>query len=278
MNKMNKMIGIGAGPNNLSVFALYKKISHEGFLILEEKDSIKWHHGMMIDGSTLQNSIVKDLVTLADPTSEYSILNYLYEKKRIYEFISCNNRFYREEYNDYLIWVGEKLNNIQFNTKVESIECKGGYYEIKTKKEVLKSHNICVAIGRKEFIPESFGCLIKNKNVFHSCDYCYNKDELNNKDILIVGGGQSSAEIFLDLVNGKIQPKSITWVSRRYNLLQINESWFDNYLYTPGYVSYFMGLDRKERVKLLELQKMTSDGINPEDLVRIYIFYTEIIT
>ncbi|EPO2859460.1 SidA/IucD/PvdA family monooxygenase, partial [Salmonella enterica subsp. enterica serovar Newport] len=95
---IHKIVGVGAGPNNLSIFALTKKISREKFLILERNDSIKWHQGMMIDDATLQNNIAKDLVTLADPTSEYSILNYLHEKKRIYEFISNNNRFYRREY------------------------------------------------------------------------------------------------------------------------------------------------------------------------------------
>lgn len=116
-----KIIGIGAGSNNLSVFALTQRINREGLLILERNDSIKWHHGMMIDGATLQNNIAKDLVTLADPTSEYSILKYLHEKKRIYEFISHNNRLYRKEYEDYLNWVAAKLNNVNYCEDVIAI-------------------------------------------------------------------------------------------------------------------------------------------------------------
>ncbi|HGX2761549.1 TPA: SidA/IucD/PvdA family monooxygenase, partial [Salmonella enterica subsp. enterica serovar Newport] len=144
---IHKIVGVGAGPNNLSIFALTKKISREKFLILERNDSIKWHQGMMIDDATLQNNIAKDLVTLADPTSEYSILNYLHEKKRIYEFISNNNRFYRREYEDYLNWVAEKLNNVKYDENVYNIKDKDCYYEIITDKDVYKAYNVCVAVG-----------------------------------------------------------------------------------------------------------------------------------
>lgn len=269
---IHKIVGVGAGPNNLSIFALTKKISREKFLILEKNDSIKWHQGMMIDDATLQNNIAKDLVTLADPTSEYSILNYLHEKKRIYEFISNNNRFYRREYEDYLNWVAEKLNNVKYDENVYNIKDKDCYYEIITDKDVYKAYNVCVAVGRREYIPESFNDAIDNKIIFHSCNYLYKKETLKNKNILIVGGGQSAAEIFLDLIKGAYIPKSITWVTRRYNLLQINESCFDNYLYTPSYVSYFLNLDKKAKDFLLKSQQMTSDGINPETLEEIYKF------
>ncbi|ECK2140848.1 hypothetical protein FQW43_13685 [Salmonella enterica subsp. enterica serovar Enteritidis] len=269
---IHKIIGVGAGPNNLSIFALTKKISREKFLILEKNDSIKWHQGMMIDNATLQNNIAKDLVTLADPTSEYSILNYLHEKKRIYEFISNNNRFYRREYEDYLRWVAGKLNNIKYDENVYNIKDKNGYYEIITDKDVYKAYNVCIAVGRQEYIPESFNGAVDNKIIFHSCNYLYNKETLKNKNILIVGGGQSAAEIFLDLTKGECIPKSIIWVSRRYNLLQINESCFDNYLYTPSYVSYFLNLDKEAKDFLLKYQKMTSDGINPETLDEVYAF------
>ncbi len=269
---IHKIIGVGAGPNNLSIFSLTKKISNEKFIILERNDSIKWHQGMMIDDATLQNNIAKDLVTLADPTSEYSILNYLHEKKRIYEFISNNNRFYRREYEDYLRWVAGKLNNIKYDEDVYSIKDNDCYYEITTTKDVYKAYNVCVAVGRKEYVPESFNDAVDNEIIFHSCNYIYKKKTLKDKNILIVGGGQSAAEIFLDLIKGDCIPKSITWVSRRYNLLQINESCFDNYLYTPNYVSYFLSLDKEVKDFLLKYQKMTSDGINPETLDEIYAF------
>lgn len=71
---MYNLICIGAGPNSLSIAALGSPINSMSTLLLEKEKCIKWHHGMMINHCTLQNSITKDLVTMVDPTNEYSLL------------------------------------------------------------------------------------------------------------------------------------------------------------------------------------------------------------
>ena len=47
--------------------------------------------GMMLEGTHLQVPFLADLVTLADPTSPYSFLNYLKEKGRLYPFYIREN-------------------------------------------------------------------------------------------------------------------------------------------------------------------------------------------
>lgn len=98
-------IGIGLGPFNLGLACLTEPIDELNGLFLESKPDFEWHSGMFLEGAHLQTPFMSDLVTMADPTSPYSFLNYLKEKGRLYSFYIREN-FYplRTEYNDYCRW------------------------------------------------------------------------------------------------------------------------------------------------------------------------------
>src|SRR6185436_18751172 len=64
-------IGVGIGPFNLSAAALAATLPELKTLFVERARSFAWHPGMLISGATIQTSHLKDLVTLADPTSPY---------------------------------------------------------------------------------------------------------------------------------------------------------------------------------------------------------------
>lgn len=270
-NQVFDTAGIGIGPNNLSVGALSSRLSMKS-IFFERKDSLFWHEGMMIEGCTLQNNITKDLVTLVDPTSEFTLTNYLYSQNRIYEFISSGqNRILREEYNHYLNWVASKIDNIKYSSNVIKLIDKKEYYEVVTDRGSYKAKNICVSIGRP--INHPFKCNNDtNDLIIHSSDYMYHKNKYKGKRIAIIGGGQSAAEIFKDLTSSLNKPREIQWITRRSNLQQITESCFDNEFFTPEYVNNFMNLEKDKRKELLKEQIMTSDGINPELLQDIYQF------
>ncbi|MGN8544543.1 SidA/IucD/PvdA family monooxygenase [Bradyrhizobium sp. 13971] len=55
--------------------------------VLESSEKVKWHPGLLLAGAVMQTSPLKDLVTPADPTSAYSFLAYLHDKKRLYQAI-----------------------------------------------------------------------------------------------------------------------------------------------------------------------------------------------
>lgn len=265
------LICIGAGPNNLSVGALGFE-DNLNILILEKNKDIRWHEGMMINGCTLQNSITKDLVTLADPTSKFSLLNYLHTKKRIYEFIASGvNRILREEYNDYLRWVADNLGNVKYQVEVTNIKDCQSHYEIISDTRVFRAKNICLSLGREISHPFQEDRLCKSE-LIHSSEYMYHRDMYSDKIVTIIGGGQSGAEIFYDLINLPSPPKKINWITKRNNFNQINESSFDNEYYSPAYVEIFRKLPKRKRLNLLEHQLLTSDGINPELLQCIYQF------
>ncbi|MGQ4413486.1 SidA/IucD/PvdA family monooxygenase, partial [[Kitasatospora] papulosa] len=69
-------IGIGLGPFNLGLACLTEPIEELSGLFLESKPDFEWHSGMFLEGAHLQTPFMSDLVTMADPTSPYSFLNY----------------------------------------------------------------------------------------------------------------------------------------------------------------------------------------------------------
>ena len=81
------LIGIGAGPANLSLAALLTTARERGLLslsstFLEKNSSIFWHSQQMFPGTLMQTEFYRDLVTPIDPTSRFSFLNYLKSNAR----------------------------------------------------------------------------------------------------------------------------------------------------------------------------------------------------
>ncbi len=90
------VLGVGFGPANLSIaIALEEQAKDKGlsYCFLEQKPHFEWHGGMLLDGTRMQISCLKDLVTLRNPTSPYSFVNYLHTKDRLkprqHEPFSC---------------------------------------------------------------------------------------------------------------------------------------------------------------------------------------------
>lgn len=115
-------VGIGLGPFNLGLACLTEPVAELNGVFLESKPDFEWHAGMFLDGAHLQTPFMSDLVTLADPTSPYSFLNYLKEQGRLYSFYIREN-FYplRVEYDDYCRWAARKLSSVRFSTTVTEV-------------------------------------------------------------------------------------------------------------------------------------------------------------
>lgn len=103
------LAGVGIGPFNLSLAALADgtglRTAH-----FDRRPEFRWHPGLLIEGATLQVPFLADLVTLADPASPWSFLNYLREHDRLFPFYFAE-RFHieRAEYDAYCRWVSERL-------------------------------------------------------------------------------------------------------------------------------------------------------------------------
>lgn len=73
-------IAIGVGPFNLGLACLTQPIENLNGVFFDKNESFNWHPGMLLQDTTLQIPFLADLVTLADPTSPFSFLNYSKEQ------------------------------------------------------------------------------------------------------------------------------------------------------------------------------------------------------
>ena len=151
-------IGIGLGPFNLGLACLTEPVDELNGLFLESKPDFEWHSGMFLDGAHLQTPFMSDLVTLADPTSPYSFLNYLKESGRLYSFYIREN-FYplRTEYNDYCRWAAAKLSSIRFNMTVTEVtyEDENELYVVRTETgDTFRARHLVLGTGTPPHIPE----------------------------------------------------------------------------------------------------------------------------
>ncbi|MFD0305221.1 lysine N(6)-hydroxylase/L-ornithine N(5)-oxygenase family protein [Streptomyces sp. NPDC127119] len=270
-DKHFSVLGIGVGPANLSLAALLYPYQDLPSLFLDRKETFGWHDGQQIPGTSLQVSMLKDLVSLADPTSKFSFLNYLYDQGRIYHFINAQfDAVPRQEFRNYLEWASWRMKNIVFGEEVRSVEFDGVFH-VRTDERVLTADNIAVGIGSQPWIPPA-GQGWHAPGQFHVCDFVDKAADLGGKRVVVVGGGQSGAEAFLDLISreGSELPSRVSWFSRRRNFLPIDDSPFTNDFYMPCYSEYFYGLERAIRERINHENILSSDGISESTLRAIY--------
>jgi lysine N6-hydroxylase len=69
--------GVEAGPSNLGLASLLYGKSDLRSIFFDQKPEFSWH-GQMFPDASLQVSLFKDLVTLAEPTGFLSFVSYLH--------------------------------------------------------------------------------------------------------------------------------------------------------------------------------------------------------
>ena len=262
------LVGVGIGPANLSTAALAHEKRELSTLFFEAEPTLNWHPGLMMDDARMQTSALKDLVTFADPSSRFSFLNFLHDQGRLHAFMNAEfDAVTRREFLQYLRWVAARLDNLCFRCPVERIRDVGDAFTVELQGGTLvRARNVAVGVGQRPWTP---ACTRPHlgTSVIHASDYLKRVDDLPSGRIAIVGGGQSAAEIFLDLVrNRRRKACSIDWITRRPNLSPLDESPFTNEYFTPSYVEHFHQLPGAERWRKIREQKLASDGISERTL------------
>jgi len=266
------LIGVGIGPFNLSLAALLDPVQPRvGSLFFDQAASFAWHPGLLFDDATVQVSYLKDLVTLADPTSPYSFLAFLSAHGRLYRFITANfARTGRWEFNQYFQWVASLLPNLAFECPVESVTVEGDDLAVVAGGRRYSTRTLVLGSGLTPNIPE---CALPHigPDFIHASRFLHARISVAGRRVAVVGGGQTGAEIMLRLLaDADALPREVCWISRRPNFLPMDDSPFTNELFTPGYSNYFFRLEREQRMRLLDEQKLASDGISMETLVQLY--------
>lgn len=213
------LICVGFGPASLAIaIALHDRRTTARVLFLERQAQFAWHAGMILPGSRMQISFIKDLATLRNPRSEFTFTNYLHKKNRLVAFTNLGTFLpLREEYNDYMSWCASHFDDyVRYGQECISVAPTGAASERPVRSWEVVSNNIgtgevsklvarhvVIAVGGKPNIPDAFPSPL-NPKVIHSSGYSTQVPKLlSDKDkaytIAVIGAGQSAAEIFNDI-------------------------------------------------------------------------------
>ncbi|MGW0205308.1 lysine N(6)-hydroxylase/L-ornithine N(5)-oxygenase family protein [Streptomyces sp. NPDC003233] len=265
-------VGIGLGPFNLGLACLTEPIAGLNGIYLDSKPDFEWHAGMFLDGARLQTPFMSDLVTLADPTSPYSFLNYLKEKGRLYSFY-IRESFYplRVEYDDYCRWAANKLGSVRFGTTVTEVTYEDELYVVRTQTgETFRARHLVLGTGTTPYVPQA--CRGLTGDFLHTSQYMRRKAELQaKKSITIVGSGQSAAEIYHELLAEiDVHGYQLNWVTRSPRFFPLEYTKLTLEMTSPDYIDYFRALPEETRYRLEKQQKGLFKGINSDLIDAIF--------
>ena len=288
------IIGIGFGPANLSLAIALRDALAGGslrpsFRFIERQDRFGWHRAMMLPGADMQISFVKDLVSLRDPTSPFSFLNYLHVKGRLTTFLNLKTfNPSRVEYNDYLSWAAEHFaDTVSYGEAVEAVrpETRDGRlaaFVVEAKdgsgaRRLRRCRHLVVAAGGDPAVPEPFAAHLCDRRVIHSSWYlpgiaqALGAPRLDGPEprILVVGGGQSAVEIVTDL--GQRYPRAqIDLAIRAPALKPADDSPFVNEIFDPASVDRIHDAPPALRADLIAAHRSTNYAVVDADLIQAF--------
>lgn len=272
-------IAVGLGPFNLGLACLTEPIEELDGVFLESDPDFEWHPGMLLESSTLQTPFMSDLVTLADPTSSYSFLNFLKESRRLYSFY-IRESFYplRAEYQEYCRWAAGNLRSVRFGHRVTAVEYDAGaqVYVVTAVHVPTGDHRtfrgrvLVVGTGAAPYVPEA--CRRVGGDLVHSSGYLPRRSALQSKEsITVVGSGQSAAEIYHDLLQDiDRHGYELSWVTRSPRFFPLEYTKLTLEMTSPEYVDYFHALAEDTRDRLVSEQKPLYKGVDSELINQIF--------
>ncbi|EED21788.1 L-ornithine N5-oxygenase SidA [Talaromyces stipitatus ATCC 10500] len=287
------LVCVGFGPASLAIaIALHdaldkadnrKHYTPPKICFLEKQQQFAWHAGMMVPGSKMQISFIKDLATIRDPRSEFTFLNYLKNQGRLVDFTNLGTFLpSRLEFGDYMHWCARRfVNVVAYGQEVLEVgpsetgsSGKVESFVVKSKDvnsgQILSRHakNVIIAVGGKPKIPQG---IPRDPRILHSSSYCTSIPELLRDTskpyhIGILGSGQSAAEIFHDLYRRYSNAKT-TLIMRDYALRPSDDSPFVNEIFNPERIDGFYATSDEERQKSIASDRATNYGVVREELI-----------
>ncbi|MDB1089974.1 SidA/IucD/PvdA family monooxygenase [Streptomyces sp. ACA25] len=285
------LVGVGIGPFNLSLAALADSVPDLTALFLDSRPAFSWHPGLLMEGTVLQVPFLADLVTMADPTSRWSYLNYLRCHQRLFPFF-FSERFHipRREYDHYCRWAAEKLPSCRFDAHVTAVEWDetDGVFVLTHRaadgtSAQVRARQVVLGVGTRPVVPdalrplldEAAGAPAGTARVLHSADYRGHRTRLADaEDVTVIGAGQSGAEVVLDLIRrqdgrGDGGPY-VRWLARTPAFAPMEYSKIGLEHFTPDYIRYFRALPEDSRNQLLRSQWQLYKGVSEQTLGDIH--------
>lgn len=285
LDEVYDVLAVGFGPSNLalavSVYEHNATAREEDRLsvkFLERKPCFGWHRGMLLEGTTMQISFLKDLATLRNPGSRFTFLTYLHERGRLVDFINHKTFFpTRIEYHDYLEWAAAQVDElVTYGAEVVDVrpELCGEDVEFldvvarpaagRGEDTVYRTRNLVIGTGLGPFLPPG---IERSDRVWHSSELL---DRLPSapdaRRFAVIGAGQSSAEVTAYL-HDKISDSQVHVVFTRYGFSPADDSAFANRVFDPAAVNEFFTAPESVKQKFYEYHANTNYSVVDLDLI-----------
>ncbi|BAZ08365.1 dimethylaniline monooxygenase (N-oxide forming) [Calothrix sp. NIES-4071] len=214
MNTEKDVIIIGAGFCGITVAASLKKFGIDNFVIIEKGETV----------ATIWKTAYDRLVN----QNPYFTLPF-FEGKRKYSTFKTKDEMveYLTEYAHHF----QVYSHIRFTEEVQNITKINSQWHIQTNKDTLKCKIlvICTGLTNEPVIPSFLGQVNFSGEILHSSAY-KNGVAYQNQKVLVIGSGNSAAEIALDLYeNGAATVDMLIrgkrWVFPLYPRLRALEYW-----------------------------------------------------
>lgn len=286
-NREVELLAIGAGPSNLALAVAIEELGSSGLarntLVIERGQGIEWQQGLLLPGAKSQVSFLKDLVTVRNPRSRFSFLNYLHSVGRLHDFINMGNFTpYRVEISEYLAWVARSLTRVRLELGRECVSVEPrrdaggtviGWLTRLADGSTITSRYLVIGAGRDPFRPPILDDIPADR-VVHSTQYRYGVAKLDVDKpyrVAVVGSAQSAAEMFQAL-RSDLPNCDISWIMRSITLraYEANNK-FTNEMYYPSFTDSFFESRPEGREQILaEMHRTNYSGVTPALLESLY--------
>ncbi|WP_330451512.1 MULTISPECIES: lysine N(6)-hydroxylase/L-ornithine N(5)-oxygenase family protein [unclassified Streptomyces] len=281
---VHDLIGIGFGPSNVAMaIAISEHNARSGTReavtaqFFEQQPAFGWHRGMLIDDATMQVSFLKDLVTLRNPSSEFSFLCYLQSKGRLIDFINHKNLFpLRVEFHDYFEWAASQVDDlVSYDHEVVGVTqvVEDGVVEfldvtVRSGEglTVHRARNLVIGTGLRPLVPEG---VERGDRVWHNSELLTRVEELDGTSpsrFVVVGAGQSAAENVAYL-HRRFPGAEICAVFSRYGYSPADDSSFANKIFDPDAVDEFYAAPENVKRRLMDYHGNTNYSVVDIDLI-----------
>jgi lysine N6-hydroxylase len=264
-------VGIGAGPANLSLAALFESSTTETIALFDRQPGPAWHNRLLHSGVRMQTSWLKDLVSLVDPRHELTFLNYLVTTGRLFALL--NSQFDvipRLEYVRYLAWAAGRLRNVSYGVTIDRITFDEGFVVYSGGRPLARSEHLVIGMGSAPVIPEGFAGLPPDR-AFIADEMAERLDVMSldrAAPIAVVGGGQTGVEATMKLLAQGFT--NVTWFGRRLWFDTIDDSPNANDVYRPAHIEALQRLSPPTRRQVIEELNPTGDALTPGAMRVLY--------
>ncbi len=283
---MYDVIGVGFGPANMAVDIALRETSarsrsplHVAFF--EASSAPSWHAGLLFEDASMQVSFAKDLATMRNPRSAFSFMQFLFEHGRLADFINRGSTSpLRVEFVEYLKWVADGLaDDVTYSSRVEAIrpvteEGTIVAYDVDVRGDSgvrrVRGRDVLFAPGLQPVLPDF---LEPGPRIWHSSQHLHRVEELDSAEverIAVIGGGQSAAEVLLDMRH-RFPGARVHSIHSRFGLTPSDSSPFANQIFDPESVDLLYNADDGERARIDELHANTNDSVvAPQTLQELF--------